>query len=102
MSVAGTFFPTNHSISPVRTNWFDGGLFYEPTGPNLEIQSKLDRICNGMEVMSDKLGKSKKTSLKIKEAVYNLIRVCMLDLENLSLGNKPFEMIWTLFSTVVA
>ena len=38
---------------------------------NLEIQSKLDRICSGMEVMSDKQEEMSEDIAKIKEAVYN-------------------------------
>ena len=42
---------------------------------NLEIQSKLDRICSGMEVMSDKQQEMSEDIAKIKEAVYNLFQV---------------------------
>ena len=35
---------------------------------NLEIQTKLDRICNGMEVMSDKQEEMSEDIAKIKEA----------------------------------
>ena len=38
---------------------------------NLEIQSKLDRICNGMEVLGDKQEEMSEDIAKIKEAVYN-------------------------------
>ena len=38
---------------------------------NLEIQSKLDRICSGMDVMSNKQVEMSEDVAKIKEAVYN-------------------------------
>jgi len=38
---------------------------------NLEIQAKLDKICNGMDVMSDKQETMSVDIAKIKEAVYN-------------------------------
>ena len=38
---------------------------------NMEIQKKLDRICNGMDVMSDKQDEISEDVAKIKEAVYN-------------------------------
>ena len=37
----------------------------------LEMQSKLDKVCNGIEVMSDKQEQMSEDIAKIKEAVYN-------------------------------
>ena len=37
----------------------------------LEMQSKLDKICNGMDVMQNKQEEMSQDIAKIKEAVYN-------------------------------
>ena len=37
----------------------------------LEMQSKLDKVCNGIDVMSDKQEQMSEDIAKIKEAVYN-------------------------------
>ena len=37
----------------------------------LEVQSKLDKVCNGIEVMQDKQEEMSDHIAKIKEAVYN-------------------------------
>ena len=69
---------------------------------NLEIQSKLDRICNGMEVMSDKQEEMSEDIAKIKEAVYNPDEGLYARLRELENWKKTSSrMIWTLFTTVV-
>ena len=37
----------------------------------LEMQVKLDKVCNGIEVMQDKQEEMSQDIAKIKEAVYN-------------------------------
>ena len=69
---------------------------------NLEIQSKLDRICNGMQVMSDKQEEMSEDIAKIKEAVYNPDQGLYARLRELeSWKQTSSRMIWTLFTTVV-
>ena len=69
---------------------------------NLEIQSKLDRICNGMEVMSDKQEEMSEDIAKIKEAVYNPDQGLYARLRELETWkHTSSRMIWTLFTTVV-
>lgn len=69
---------------------------------NLEIQSKLDRICNGMEVMSDKQEEMSEDIAKIKEAVYNPDQGLYARLRELETWKRTSSrMIWTLFTTVV-
>ncbi len=69
---------------------------------NLEIQKKLDRICSGMEVMSDKQEEMSEDIAKIKEAVYNPDQGLYARLRELeSWKQTSSRMIWTLFTTVV-
>jgi hypothetical protein len=69
---------------------------------NLEIQTKLDRICTGMEVMSDKQEEMSEDIAKIKEAVYNPDNGLYARLRELESWKKTSSrMIWTLFTTVV-
>jgi hypothetical protein len=69
---------------------------------NLEIQTKLDRICSGMEVMSDKQEEMSEDIAKIKEAVYNPDQGLYARLRELeSWKYTSSRMIWTLFTTVV-
>ena len=69
---------------------------------NLEIQTKLDRICNGMEVMSDKQEEMSEDIAKIKEAVYNPDQGLYARLRELETWKQTSSrMIWTLFTTVV-
>lgn len=69
---------------------------------NLEIQTKLDRICSGMEVMSDKQEEMSEDIAKIKEAVYNPDQGLYARLRELeSWKHTSSRMIWTLFTTVV-
>lgn len=69
---------------------------------NLEIQSKLDRICNGMEVMSDKQQEMSEDIAKIKEAVYNPDQGLYARLRELETWKSTSsKMIWTLFTSVI-
>ena len=69
---------------------------------SLEIQTKLDRICSGMEVMSDKQEEMSADIAKIKEAVYNPDQGLYARLRELeSWKRTSSRMIWTLFTTVI-
>ena len=69
---------------------------------NLEIQSKLDRICNGMDVMSNKQEEMSEDVAKIKEAVYNPDQGLYARLRELeSWKQTSSRMIWTLFTSVL-
>ena len=69
---------------------------------NLEIQSKLDRICNDMDVMSNKQEEMSEDVAKIKEAVYNPDQGLYARLRELETWKSTSsKMIWTLFTTVV-
>ena len=69
---------------------------------NLEIQSKLDRICNGMEVMSDKQEEMSEDIAKIKEAVYNPDQGLYARIRELETWKRTSSrMIWTLFTTMI-
>ena len=69
---------------------------------NLEIQSKLDRLCTGMAVMSNKQEEMSEDIAKIKEAVYNPDNGLYARLRELETWKSTSsKMIWTLFTTVV-
>ena len=58
----------------------------------LEMQVKLDKVCNGIDVMQDKQEEMSQDIAKIKEAVYNPeSRVFTPDSENLNLGNTHLQ-----------
>ena len=68
----------------------------------LEVQSKLDKVCNGIEVMQDKQEEMGEDIAKIKEAVYNPdqgLYARLRELENWKQTSS--RMIWTLFTTVI-
>ena len=68
----------------------------------LEMQSKLDKVCNGIEVMQDKQGEMSEHIAKIKEAVYDPDQGLYARLRELeSWKQTSSRMIWTLFTTVV-
>ena len=68
----------------------------------LEMQSKLDKVCNGIEVMSDKPELMSVDIAKIKEAVYNPDQGLYARLRELETWKQTSSrMIWTLFTTVV-
>lgn len=69
---------------------------------SVEIQTKLDRICNGMDVMSNKQEEMSEDIAKIKEAVYNPDQGLYARLRELeSWKSTSSKMIWTLFTSVV-
>ena len=68
----------------------------------LEVQSKLDRVCNGIDVMSDKQELMSLDIAKIKEAVYNPDQGLYARLRELESWKKTSSrMIWTLFTTMI-
>ena len=68
----------------------------------LEMQSKLDRVCNGIDVMQDKQEEMSQDIEKIKEAVYNPDQGLYSRLRELeSWKQTSSRMIWTLFTSVV-
>ena len=68
----------------------------------LEMQSKLDKVCNGIDVMQDKQEEMSQDIAKIKEAVYNPDQGLYARLRELeSWKQTSSRMIWTLFTTVV-
>ena len=68
----------------------------------LEVQSKLDKVCNGIEVVQGKQEEMGEDIAKIKEAVYNPDQGLYARLRELeSWKQTSSRMIWTLFTTVV-
>jgi len=68
----------------------------------LEMQSKLDRVCNGIDVMSDKQEQMSEDIAKIKEAVYNPDQGLYARIRELETWKRTSSrMIWTLFTTMI-
>jgi len=68
----------------------------------LEMQSKLDKVCNGIDVMSGKQKQMSDDIGKIKEEVYNPDQGLYARLRELESWKKTSSrMIWTLFTTMV-
>ena len=68
----------------------------------LEVQSKLDRVCNGIDLVQGKQEEMGEDIAKIKEAVYNPDQGLYARLRELeSWKQTSSRMIWTLFTTVV-
>ena len=68
----------------------------------IDLQSKLDRVCNGIDVMQDKQEVMSEDIGKIKEAVYNPDQGLYARLRELESWKKTSSrMIWTLFTTMV-
>ena len=68
----------------------------------LEMQSKLDKVCNGIDVMQDKQEEMSQDIAKIKEAVYNPDQGLYARLRELEAWKRTSSrMIWTLFTSVV-
>jgi hypothetical protein len=68
----------------------------------LDLQSKLDKVCNGIDVMQDKQETMSEDIAKIKEAVYNPDQGLYARLRELESWKKTSSrMIWTLFTTMV-
>ena len=67
-----------------------------------ELASKLDKVCNGIEVMQMKQEEMSEDVTKIKEAVYNPDNGLYARLRELeSWKSTSSKMIWTLFTSVV-
>ena len=68
----------------------------------LDMQSKLDRVCNGIEVMNDKQEQMSEDIGKIKEAVYNPDQGLYARIRELETWKRTSSrMIWTLFTTMI-
>ena len=68
----------------------------------IQIQSKLDKVCHGIDVMQIKQDEMSEDIAKIKEAVYNPDQGLYARLRELeSWKQTSSRMIWTLFTTVV-
>lgn len=68
----------------------------------LELQSKLDKVCNGIDVMSDKQEQMSEDIGKIKEAVYNPDQGLYARIRELETWKRTSSrMIWTLFTTMI-
>ena len=68
----------------------------------LEVQQKLDRVCNGIDVMQSKQEEKSQDIAKIKEAVYNpdeglYARIRALE----TWKNTSSKLIWTLFTSII-
>ena len=67
-----------------------------------DIEIKLDRLCNGMDVVKEKQEEMAEDIAKIKEAVYNPDQGLYARLRALEAWQATSsKMIWTLFTTVV-
>lgn len=72
------------------------------TDPILELTSKLDKLCTGIEVMSGKQNEMSKDIVKIKEAVYNPDTGLYARLRELeSWKSTSTKMIWILFTSMI-
>jgi len=68
----------------------------------LEMQSKLDKVCNGIDVMSGKQEQMSADIAKIKEAVYNPDQGLYARIRELETWKRTSSrMIWTLFTTMI-
>ncbi len=68
----------------------------------VQIQSKLDKVCHGIDVMQTRQEEMSEDIAKIKEAVYNPDQGLYARLRELeSWKQTSSRMIWTLFTTVV-
>ena len=68
----------------------------------LQIEAKLDRLCNGLDVVKDKQDEMAEDIAKIKEAVYNPDQGLYARLRELeSWKATSSKMIWTLFTSLV-
>ena len=68
----------------------------------LDMQSKLDKLCNGIENLQDKQEEMSHDIAKIKEAVYNPDEGLYARLRELeSWKSTSSKMIWTLFTAII-
>ena len=71
-------------------------------GPLLELESKLDKVCLGIEVMQGKQDEITGHLEKIKEAVYNPDSGLYARIRELETWKSTSSrMIWTLFTAIV-
>ncbi len=69
---------------------------------HLEVQQKLDKVCNGIDVMRDKQEEMSEDVAKIKEAVYNPDNGLYARLRELETWKQTSSrLIWTLFTSIV-
>jgi hypothetical protein len=67
-----------------------------------EVESKLDRLCTGLDIVQDKQLSMAEDIGKIKEAVYNPDQGLYARLRELeSWKSTSSKMIWTLFTSLV-
>jgi len=67
-----------------------------------EVQKKLDRLCNGMDIVKDKQEEMGEDIAKIKEAVYNPENGLYARLRELETWKSTSsKMIWTLFTAMI-
>ena len=72
------------------------------TQDTTEIQTKLDRLCNGIEIVKDKQEEMGADIAKIKEAVYNPDQGLYARLRELEAWKSTSSrMIWTLFTSTI-
>ena len=68
----------------------------------LDVQSKLDKVCNGIDVMNGKQEQMSEDIVKIKEAVYNPDQGLYARIRELETWKRTSSrMIWTLFTTMI-
>jgi len=68
----------------------------------MELSNKIDKVCNGIEVVRDKQEEMSEDVAKIKEAVYNPDNGLYARLRELETWKRTSSrMIWTLFTTVI-
>ena len=68
----------------------------------LELTSKIDKVCNGIDVMQGKQEEMSADIAKIKEAVYNPDQGLYARLRELETWKSTSsKMIWTLFTSVI-
>ncbi len=68
----------------------------------LEVQSKLDKVCNGIDVVQGKQEAMSDDIAKIKEAVYNPDQGLYARIRELETWKRTSSrMIWTLFTTMI-
>ena len=68
----------------------------------LDLRSKLDKVCTGIDVMSGKQEQMSEDIGKIKEAVYNPDQGLYARIRELETWKRTSSrMIWTLFTTMV-
>tara|TARA_B100000214_G_C23969514_1_gene629399 strand:+ start:3177 stop:3437 length:261 start_codon:yes stop_codon:yes gene_type:complete len=68
----------------------------------IEFDKKLDKLCNGMDIMKEKQDQMAEDIVKIKEAVYNPDEGLYARLRELETWKaSSSKMIWTLFTAVI-